>query len=467
VTDAVVVAWALMGAHVIRFGTMNPGFTADSLVPAAVAAEGGYITVSVALWTAWNGALALSASRDRRVIGAGPEEYRRVVSGTFRLFGILAILAFALQLPIARGYLIVALPMGLLGLVASRWQWRQWLHVRRRRGGWAHRAVVVADPDNARELLAELHRSAGAGFRVVGIVDPTCAGAPPPAEPGLEYGNGLDSVPQLVRDLGADAVAVAAGAGMPPQALRRLGWALEGLDVDLLVSPALTDVAGPRIHVRPVAGLPLLHVQPPEIPRSGRLLKSAFDRVVAACLLVGLLPVLLLAAAAVRLSGPGPVFYRQTRVGRDGTAFDVWKFRSMTAGADLELPALLARQGRAGTPLFKVDGDPRVTRVGRVLRRHSIDELPQLFNVLAGTMSLVGPRPQVGAEVALYDAAAARRLRSKPGLTGLWQVSGRSNLPWEEAVRLDLYYVENWSFSFDLVLLWRTVAVVLRGAGAR
>jgi exopolysaccharide biosynthesis polyprenyl glycosylphosphotransferase len=440
ITDGLVVAWALTGAHVIRFGTRNPGVGGGSTQPVQ---EAGYVGVSVALWLAWMAALALAATRDKRVVGSGPEEYRRLLDATFKVFGVFAIVAFALQLSVARGYLLIALPVGAVGLVAARWLWRQWLHVRRRAGQWAHRVIVVADQAHAQELVGVLRSTPNAGFAVVGVVDPA--------------GDGLSQVPARVAETAADAVAVAAGSGMPPQSLRRLGWALEGSDVDMLVSPALTDVAGPRIHVHPVAGLPLLHVAPPEIPRMGAVAKSAFDRVGAALLLVLLAPVLLVAAIAVRLSDPGPVFYRQERIGLDGALFGVWKFRTMPVEADAQLQCLLARQGRAGAPLFKVDDDPRVTRVGRLLRKYSVDEMPQLFNV----------RPQRAAEVALYDDAAHRRLRALPGMTGLWQVSGRSNLSWEQAVRLDLYYVENWSFTFDLVLLWRTVAVVVRGEGAR
>jgi exopolysaccharide biosynthesis polyprenyl glycosylphosphotransferase len=298
------------------------------------------------------------------------------------------------------------------------------------------------------------------GFRVVG------ACVPDGDETSVPVLGGLSDVLEAAQRGEVQTVAVTSSRSVPAPVLRRIGWTLEGTGIDLIVAPALTNIAGPRIHVRPVAGLPLLHVEEPRLPRGGQVAKDAFDRLGSLALIVLLSPLLAAVACAVKLSSPGPVFFRQERIGRGETTFMVWKFRSMRQDADAELQALLHAQDRAGQPLFKVENDPRITGVGRFIRRYSLDELPQLFNVLAGDMSLVGPRPQRAEEVALYDDEAARRLLAKPGMTGLWQVSGRSDLPWSEAVRLDLYYVENWSFTFDLVLLWRTAFAVLRGAGA-
>ncbi|WP_440899977.1 exopolysaccharide biosynthesis polyprenyl glycosylphosphotransferase, partial [Actinosynnema sp.] len=244
------------------------------------------------------------------------------------------------------------------------------------------------------------------------------------------------------------------------------GWALRGTGRQLVVAPSVADVAGPRIHVRPVAGLALLHLEEPSFSRTGWLLKRGVDLAGAAVGVVVLAPLLLALALLVRATSDGPAFYRQERVGYDGSTIRIWKLRTMVADADAELQQLLRAQGGAGTPLFKVDDDPRVTPVGRVLRAYSLDELPQLFNVLTGQMSLVGPRPQRDAEVALYRPHQRRRLLAKPGMTGLWQVSGRNEVAWEDAAELDLYYVENWTLGLDVVLLLRTVLVVLRGARA-
>ena len=234
----------------------------------------------------------------------------------------------------------------------------------------------------------------------------------------------------------------------------------------LVLTPNLTDIAGPRIHARPVAGLPLIHVETPRYEGTDRVVKRGFDILFSVLLLVVLFVPLGIVAIIVAVTSPGGVFYAHERVGRGGEPFKMLKFRSMTADADARLAGLLKDQGTSDKPLFKVQNDPRITRIGGFLRRYSIDEIPQLVNVLRGEMSLVGPRPQVAGEVALYDNAARRRLIVKPGMTGLWQVSGRSNLSWEESVRLDLYYVENWSLTSDLAILARTVRAVIRSEGA-
>jgi exopolysaccharide biosynthesis polyprenyl glycosylphosphotransferase len=264
--------------------------------------------------------------------------------------------------------------------------------------------------------------------------------------------------------VGADTVAVAGSGALGEHGLRRLAWSLEGCPVDLLVAPGLTDVAGPRVAIRPVDGVPLLQVDAPQFTGWRRLVKGAFDRALATGAIVTLVVPLALVALAVRLTSQGPAFYRQTRVGRGGRTFRIWKFRTMRVGADGQQTDL--GHNDADGVLFKLRHDPRATRLGRFLRRWSIDELPQLWNVLRGDMSLVGPRPPVPAEVERYAEDVHRRLLVKPGLTGLWQVSGRSNLSWEECVRLDLRYVENWSVTLDLVILARTITAVLRADGA-
>jgi exopolysaccharide biosynthesis polyprenyl glycosylphosphotransferase len=299
-------------------------------------------------------------------------------------------------------------------------------------------AACVPDPEGAHLLRAE-------GVAVVGD---------------------LDQVARTVQALGADAVAVTNSSETAAAYLRRLSWELEGSGVELLVAPGLMEVAGPRMHMRPFIGLPLLHVEEPEFTGSKRLVKEVVDRLGAGLALLGIAPVLLAIALAVRLDSPGPVLFRQVRIGRDGREFGMLKFRTMVADAEAQRAALLDRNERADGLLFKIADDPRITRVGRVLRRLSLDELPQLLNVLGGRMSLVGPRPPLPAEVALYDDSVRRRLLVKPGLTGLWQVSGRSDLTWDESVRLDLRYVENWSLLLDLMILWKTASAVIRARGA-
>ncbi len=275
-----------------------------------------------------------------------------------------------------------------------------------------------------------------------------------------------DDLLTSVVDFEIDTVIITGADDFPPERLQRLGWALDDLGVDLVVAAALTDVAGPRIHMRQAVGFPLIYVDYPKLTGTKRLVKRTLDLLGSLFLILVLSPVMVIVALCVKLSSRGPVFYAQERVGVKGKPFAMFKFRSMIQNADDQLASLLDAQGTLDKPLHKVDNDPRVTSIGRFLRRYSLDELPQLFNVLIGTMSLVGPRPQREAEVALYDVHHHRRLLVKPGITGLWQVSGRSALDWDDAIRLDLYYVENWSLVGDLVILWRTVRAVAVADGA-
>jgi exopolysaccharide biosynthesis polyprenyl glycosylphosphotransferase len=233
----------------------------------------------------------------------------------------------------------------------------------------------------------------------------------------------------------------------------------------MCVAPALLDVAGPRTTIRPVAGLTLLHVDHPELAGGKQVVKAVFDKMVALTAVILLAPLFAVIMMAIRLGDHGPVFFRQTRVGKDGRTFAVWKFRTMVVDAEARKAELTAQNEAAGA-LFKMRQDPRVTKAGSRLRRSSLDELPQLFNVLVGDMSLVGPRPPLPAEAAKYGDHMRRRLVVKPGITGLWQVNGRSDLAWDEAVRLDLRYVENWSLALDLQILWKTWSAVVRGHGA-
>jgi len=461
VSDVVVLGYALLGSHLVRFGTASPVVHSGGGIDLRV----GYAPFTVLLGIVWFLTLGLADTRDVKVIGAGGEEYRRIVSASARLFAGVAVVAYLAKVDVARSYLAIAFPVGTVLLVLERWLWRRWLASLRAVGRWCHRVLVVGSPADVRRLADDLRRSPGAGLRVVG----SCLSGPSAAIPdgfGIPVLGSLGDITRRIADERVDTVAVAASGEMSADVLRRIGWDLEGTGVALVVAPALTNIAGNRIHVQPVSGLALLHIEEPRLPRGGQIAKQVTDRVGALLLVVVLLPVFLATAALVRCTSPGPALYRQERIGRAGRTFRVWKFRSMQVGADAALPGLLAAAGTGGTPLFKVADDPRLTRVGGLLRRYSLDELPQLFNVLAGDMSLVGPRPQRLAEVELYDDLARRRLLARPGMTGYWQVSGRSDLSWDEAVRLDLYYVENWTFSFDMILLWRTVFTVVRGRGA-
>ncbi len=399
-----------------------------------------------------------------RFLGTGSEEYRRVADGAIRYLAVTAVIAYAVQYQLARGYVVIAFPLATVLVLCGRYGARQALQEARRQGRYNHRVIVVGRERSAAELIRQFRQSTHSGLEVVGVcID----GSPVTEVEGVPVlGRATGGILEAIRISGADTVAVGAWSPLSQQDLRRLSWELEGTGIDIVVAPSLTDVAGPRIHIRPVAGLPLLHVEQPEFTGARRIVKGLFDRISALLGLLVLSPLLLGIAVAVRLTSSGPALYTQTRVGRHGTAFKIYKFRTMVASADKDLEALRNRNDNGDGVLFKMKHDPRITPLGAVLRRFSLDELPQLVNVALGSMSLVGPRPPLPGEVAQYERDVHRRLLVKPGLTGLWQISGRSNLTWQESVRLDLHYVENWSLPLDLVIVWKTVFTVLKRDGA-
>jgi lipopolysaccharide/colanic/teichoic acid biosynthesis glycosyltransferase len=351
----------------------------------------------------WVALMFAARSYEERYLWIGPEEYRRVGRATLMLLGGAAFMSWAFKLDLARGFTMTAIPMAAVLTLLGR---------------WVHRKV--------------LHRQ----------------------------------VAEVVRRHQVDTVAVLPSPELDGPHLRRLGWELEATQAELLLAPAVTEIVGTRVAIRPVAGLPLLHMDSPEFSGPRRWAKSAFDRTVAGLLVLMTAPVLVAIAIAVKVTSPGPVFYRHQRIGMDGEPFEVLKFRSMRPGADREVEDLFASSNEGNDVQFKMKQDPRITGVGAVLRRYSLDELPQLFNVIGGSMSLVGPRPHVTREVEQYGVDMRRRLLVKPGITGLWQISGRSDLSWDESVRIDVRYVENWSLSFDFMILAKTFGAVVKGSGA-
>lgn len=419
-----------------------------------------YFVFSLLLPFALVGAVALTRSYDKRFLYVGTEEYDRVIRGGLWLIATASIVSYALELPTARSYVLIALPAATAGLVVVRFLLRHRLHRQRERGACLRRVVVVGHELAIIGLTRQLCRERFHGLEVVGA----CVPAGSDGMVGLPVYGTFDDVAAAVRIAGADTVIVLSCPELDGHALRRLAWQLERDEVDLIVASALIDVAGGRTTIRPVDGLPMLHVEHPRLSGGSRIIKEFVDRAGSALLLLILAPVLIGIAIAIK-SEPGPIFFRQVRVGRGGKEFVIYKFRTMYIDAEARLSELHHLNEGDGV-LFKMRNDPRVTRVGRVLRRYSLDEFPQLFNVLLGQMSLVGPRPPLPSEVAAYADDVRRRLAVKPGMTGLWQVSGRSDLPWEEAVRLDLRYVENWSLSMDLVIMLRTLTAVARSSGA-
>ncbi|GAA2048117.1 sugar transferase [Leifsonia soli] len=468
-TDTAIILAATIGAVFVRFGFD------DAAAPAAVF-HIDYLYLSLIIATTWLFTLSVYHTRDARVVGLGVSEYRRVVSATATTFGLLAILFLVAKVDIARGYFVVALPAGLAGVLFSRWLWRHWLIRQRIFDHYLSRALVVGRFDDVDYVVRQIHQKSGAAYNVVGAALDTGKrkGAKKDAEmrrriagPEREVPivSDLSGVADAAARLGADTVIVAGRALSSGDFVRKLAWKLEGTATELVLASPLTDVAGPRIHFRPVEGLPLIHVEIPQFEGGKHVLKRAFDFFVSGIALLLLSPLFLAIAVLVKLDDNGPVVFAQERVGRNGERFTMYKFRSMVVDAEARLAALQEKNDGNGL-LFKLKHDPRVTRVGHYLRKFSLDELPQLVNVFLGDMSLVGPRPPLPSEVEGYENHVHRRLYIKPGLTGMWQVNGRSDLSWEESVRLDLYYVENWSLTGDLVIMWRTVKVLTHPVGA-
>ena len=422
-----------------------------------------YALLGPVVAVAWSLFLVLTRAHDGRILGVGGEEYRRVVRASVYFWGLVAVASYLTRFQFSRAAFGIAFVLGTSLLVLGRWAARKVLHrARRTSSAWSHRVLAVGGKEEVEALVAELEREPYAGLKVVGACMPPGDAAAGTSVPVV---GSLTGVPEAVARLGVDTVAVTASRGISSGVLKRLGWELEGAGVDLVVAPALTDVAGPRVHIRPVSGLQLLYVEQPEFTGPTRVMKEAFDRVLALLSVALLSPLLLLISIAVWVTSPGPVIFRQIRVGREGRVFTVYKFRTMVVDAERRLGELW-ELNESNEVLFKLRADPRVTRVGRFLRRFSLDELPQLFNVVLGDMSLVGPRPALPSETERWGRSTARRLLVKPGITGLWQVSGRSDLSWEDSVRLDLYYVENWSFAGDIQILWKTLYAVLASRGA-
>jgi exopolysaccharide biosynthesis polyprenyl glycosylphosphotransferase len=427
------------------------------------AGSGPYLLLSIALPLLWVMAVALAGGYDSRFIGVGTDEFRKVLNAGVCLTACVAIVSYATKTDVARGYVVIALPTLTVLDLLGRFTLRKRLHKLRTLGSCMRKVVVVGHSDVVADLAAMLHGETYHGLCVVAA----CVAGPARQDEIMSVPviNGLDRVADVVQRYEADTVAVLSCPEMSGAGLRDLAWELEKTGTDLCVAPALLDVAGPRTTIRPVAGLPLLHVDHPEFTGMRRLVKAAFDRAVALTALLLLSPLFILIATIIRLADGGPAFFRQTRVGRDGRAFMVFKFRTMVVDAEARKAQLVSLNDSDGV-LFKMRRDPRITRPGQLLRRWSLDELPQLINVLIGDMSLVGPRPALPQEAALYGDHVRRRLAVKPGITGLWQVNGRSDLTWDESVRLDLRYVENWSFMLDVQILWKTWAAVLHGSGA-
>ncbi len=444
ISDAVVLVWVVYGTQIVWFGTGNAQL---SLLRDLRFTAVSYWLTSAILVALWLLALSLADTRTPGVVGTGMTEYVRVIDSSLVLFGVIAIVAFLFRVDIARGYLLISLPAGILLLLLVRWLWRQWLVAKRRVGKCASGVILIGSPASVAQVGHELQQRRDTGYLVVGACLPPDdheAGIPT-TDADIPVLGTFDDLTRVLADTGADTVLVTSSDALPPEKVKQISWSLEAGRQHLLLAPGIADVAGPRIHTRPVSGLPLVHVETPRFSPGQRFGKRMADLIMSLVAVVVISPLLGILALAVKLSSPGPVCVRETRIGYHGRPFTMLAFRTAREDDDGTVP----------------------TALGRWMHRHTLDDLPQLFNVIGGTMSLVGPRPPLPGEVETYTDASLRRFLVKPGITGLSQISGRENLAWEDAVRLDLSYVENWSLAGDVAIVIKSAKAALLGRAAR
>jgi exopolysaccharide biosynthesis polyprenyl glycosylphosphotransferase len=440
---------AILGREAVPFANLPIADVGDSLTVAGPVMIVGWVT-----------AIFLLGGYRPQVFGAGLDEYKHMVNASMGTAAAVGIGCYLLQFELSRGFFVLCFTIGIPVLVLGRFLLRRSIHRARAHGALQHRVVIAGNEGHVDEIASVLRREKWLGYNVVGALTPD-----PGERSGIPLLGSARSIAEIAIDAEADVVFLAGGAVDSASDMRRLAWDLEHEDVAVVIAPSVTDVSSERVSVRPVGGMPLIHLEKPRSADAVRRAKRIFDIVGSLSLLFFFSPVFAFSAYKVWRFDRGPILFRQTRVGRDGKTFYCWKFRTMVTNAEELLADLHKQQGYEGG-LFKMENDPRITAPGRWLRRLSLDELPQLVNVLVGDMSLVGPRPPLRHEVAQYDDDMARRLRVRPGMTGLWQVSGRSELSWSEAIRLDLYYVDNWSMFQDLTILARTWGAVFASRGA-
>ncbi|TDN90540.1 sugar transferase [Microbacterium sp. BK668] len=462
VSDSILIALALIATVLV---VPHPATVSVEVI--AASAEVSVWVVVAVIAIAIGTLLSLSGSRTSRVVGVGSQEYRAVVRSCFLAITSVALFAYVFRVSGLPFILAAGLAATVGVLLLSRWVARRWLVAQRKQGRMANRVLLVGSEESVASTARDLQRNPAAGLYVVGGCTPT--GRIADYIPGTEIAvsGSVSNVMDALRRVSADTVLITSSNELSADTVRTLSWQLEPGQQHLIVAPSLTDIGGPRLHTRPVSGLPLVHVETPRY-RGGKLhAKRVFDVLAAGALILLLAPVLVAVMVAVQMSSPGGIFFRQERIGLGGERFSMLKFRSMYVDAEERLAELAQADRDSGNDvMFKMKDDPRVTSIGRILRRFSLDELPQLFNVVRGDMALVGPRPPLDREVRQYADSVHRRFLVKPGITGLWQVSGRSDLDWDATVRLDLFYVENWTLTGDLVILLKTVRAVLRSDGA-
>jgi exopolysaccharide biosynthesis polyprenyl glycosylphosphotransferase len=455
--DLVVIALATLLAMIGR--TRLEFFKAADDVPD--------VAQSVGLWIVlgWMVVNVLVGTYHRAHLGVGTTEYAKVLTAAGMTAGLIGIASYLTKFNLSRGFFVLIFLVGVPLLLLWRWTARRLVHRAHLRGHLLTKVLISGSAQHVDEVAAVLDRESWLGYRIIGALLPATQALTTTPRGVPVLGVSTDTADAAL-DHEADLVVFTEGAYPSSADFRRLAWDLEGHHVQMAVVPSLSDISSGRMMMRPVGGLPLVHVEQPQSLGASRSFKRVFDAVGATVSLVLAAPIMLVTAIAIKLHDGGPVLFRQTRVGRDGHLFQCLKLRSMVVDAEARLTAVTHLDNDPQSVLFKAQRDPRITPVGRFIRRFSLDELPQLFNVIRGDMSLVGPRPALPSEVRRYSPDVQRRLHVRPGMTGLWQVSGRSDLSWEDTVRLDLYYVDNWSIVQDVSIVVKTIHAVLRSQGA-
>lgn len=458
VADVLMLALATAFAYSLRQAL--PGFGRANDLSANVLDSGLIIALG------WLLAIQLFGGYSTGLIRTGPELYRNLLHASLAAAGIVGAFLYLAGTDLSRSFFVVLFVVGPLLLLLNRVTARRIVNLLRRRGHFRQDVLAVGAPVHVEGIARTLHRESWLGYDVVGAVVPVQA-HPGPLDSEIPVLGTESDLIDVVRRIRPSVVLFTAGSAASAEQFRRMAWELEDQEISVIVVPGLSEISSDRVRMRPVAGLPLVHMDLPRSRESLKLGKRAFDVITSASILLAIAPLMALLAVIVKLDDGGPVIFRQVRVGRNGEPFEFLKFRSMVTDAEALLQRLQEQeQDRGNDVMFKMADDPRITKPGRIMRRFSLDELPQLWNVLRGDMSLVGPRPALPREVSSYAGDVHRRLAVRPGITGLWQVSGRSDLSWDETVRLDLYYVDNWSFTQDVLILGRTVRAVLSSRGA-
>ncbi len=424
--------------------------------------------VGLGLLVTWLLALTIFKTRDPKLVGSDFSEYRRVVNASLTVLGLLAFGALFFKVDVSRVYVSSILFFGLLAVLLERRIARAWLRKQRLNGRFRRRVALYGPKEDIEFELQKFKKNKEAEFEPIFVIEASHPLKLKELANGNEEEFDLAALPEICKKHSVEVLQVIGSGSTSAQMHKRLYWALDGYDISFVVSPAITGVSSTKLTTRVIAGSPLLEIASTKFTGPQYLLKTALDITLGTLAFLVSLPIVLVTALIVKLEDKGPAFFTQTRVGLNGREFKIYKLRSMKVGAELEhaerQKALSDVQTNVN--MFKDPEDPRVTKVGRVIRKYSIDELPQFLNVIKGDMSLVGPRPPLLSEVEQWKQHEVRRLLVKPGVTGPWQIGGRSLLTWEETVAIDLSYVENWTVLVDLAIIFRTILYVLKGKGA-